>query len=86
MHAELRLGLGINCSLKRGARLMPFWCPQGPYRCRKRRTTIVDRNAAPHPDHVLRGFVAPAADRQCVADITYIPTGENHLYLASVLD
>jgi putative transposase len=86
VHAELRMGLGINCSRKRVARLMRCHGIQGAYRRSKRRATIADRNTAPHPDYVLRRFTAPAPDRLWVADITYIPTGENHLYLASVLD
>lgn len=86
VHDELRLGLGINCGRKRVARLMRCSGIRGAYRPRKRRTTSADRNTAPHPDHVLRDFTAPAPDRLWVADITYVPTGENFLYLATVLD
>jgi putative transposase len=86
IHDELRLGLGINCGRKRVARLMRCSGIRGAYRPRKRRTTIADRNTAPHPDHVVRNFTAQAPDRLWVADITYVPTGESFLYVATVLD
>jgi putative transposase len=86
IHDELRLGLGVSCGRKRVARLMRCAGLKGAYRRRKQRTTIADRNTAPHPDRVLRNFTAAAPDRLWVADITYVPTGENYLYLATVLD
>jgi putative transposase len=49
-------------------------------------TTLRDRNARPAPDLVERNFMAPGANRLCVADITYIPTWAGFLYLAVVLD
>ena len=38
------------------------------------------------PDRVSRDFAASAPDQLWVADITYVPTGEGWLYLATVLD
>lgn len=50
------------------------------------RTTIPDVSAPPLPDLVKRDFsVGEPGERTC-GDITYIPTAEGWLYLASVLD
>src|SRR5437763_9116617 len=53
------------------------------------RTTTPDREATPAPDRVERAF-APAQigapNTLWVADITYVPTDEGWLYLATVLD
>ncbi|MGH2659666.1 MAG: IS3 family transposase, partial [Actinomycetota bacterium] len=40
---------------------------------------------APHPDLVGRRFTAPTPDRLWIADISYVPTGEGWLYLATIL-
>lgn len=40
----------------------------------------------PAPDLVKREFAASGPDRLWVADMTYVPTGEGWLYLATVLD
>lgn len=53
---------------------------------RKVRTTQRDPRAIPAADLVERDFTADAPDELWVGDITYIPTGEGFLYLASVLD
>jgi transposase InsO family protein len=45
----------------------------------------VDR-VAPHPDLVERQFTAQAPDRLWVADVSYIPTVDGWLYLATILD
>ena len=55
-------------------------------RRKKLRTTIPDVTAAPLPDLVRRDFSVGAPGRRTCGDITYIPTGEGWLYLASVLD
>ena len=53
---------------------------------RPRGLTRRRRGVAPHPDLVGRTFTAPAPDRLWVADISYVPTGEGWLYLATILD
>jgi putative transposase len=53
---------------------------------RRRGLTRRRPGVAPHPDLVSRVFSAPAPDRLWVADISYVPTGEGWLYLATILD
>ncbi|WP_405576325.1 IS3 family transposase [Streptomyces sp. NBC_01092] len=57
--------------------------------CRRgHRTTIPDPRAAVRPDVVVRNFAADPAglnSRWC-GDITYVPTEEGWLYLATVID
>ncbi len=55
-------------------------------RRRSPRTTIADPAAAVAPNRLARAFTAPAPDRRWVGDITYLPTGEGWLYLATLLD
>ena len=50
------------------------------------RTTIVDRNARAAEDLVARNFNPTAPDVTWAGDITYIPTGEGWLFLATVID
>lgn len=57
------------------------------YRPRKRRSlTKQDDDAPPIPDLVQRQFNPDELDQVWVGDITYIPTGEGWLYLATVID
>jgi putative transposase len=58
----------------------------GAQRRQYRGTTRQDRQAVAAPDLVSRDFAASASDQLWVADITYVPTGEGWLYLATVLD
>jgi putative transposase len=58
----------------------------GAHRRRYRGTTRQDREAAAAPDLVKRDFTASAPDQLWVADVTYVPTGEGWLYLATVLE
>ena len=44
------------------------------------------RSAAPIPDLVRRDFTADAPGQKMVGDITYIPTWEGWVYLATVID
>ena len=53
---------------------------------RKLRTTVRDPSQPPAPDLVRRKFSATRANQLLVGDITYLPTDEGYLYLASVLD
>jgi putative transposase len=86
VHAELR-ALGLRCNRKRVARLMRKdglrGCMRGP---KRKHTTHQDSLAVRAPDLVERNFVAPAPDRLRTADITYLPTDEDFLYLAFILD
>jgi len=86
IHAELRYE-GKRCSGKRVARLMRAAGIVGiPARRRRRGLTRRASGVAPHPDLVERRFSAPVPDRLWVGDITYVPTGEGWLYLATILD
>ncbi len=51
-----------------------------------RPTTTVPGDAGPIPDLVNRDFTATAPGQKMVGDITYIPTWEGWLYLATVID
>lgn len=55
-------------------------------RRKKVRTTIPDVTAPPLPDLVGRDFSVGEPGRRTCGDITYVPTDEGWLYLASVLD
>ena len=86
IHAELQQA-GERVGGKRVGRLMREAGIQGASRRRfKPRTTQRDRNARPAPDLVDRDFRAEAPDRLWVADITYVPTWADFLYLAVVVD
>lgn len=85
IHAELQ-AQGVRCGRKRVARLMRDANLAGAQRRRYRCTTRRDRQAVAAPDLVSRDFAASAPDQLWVADITYVPTGEGWLYLATLLD
>lgn len=51
-----------------------------------RQTTIADPAAAGTPDLVGRDFTAEAPGVKLVGDITYIPTWQGFVYLATVID
>jgi putative transposase len=57
-------------------------CQPRPYRP----TTTVPGDPGPIPDLVKRDFTAQVPDQKMVGDITYIPTWEGWLYLATVID
>ena len=85
MYKELRkTGLVIN--RKRVARLMRTHGMAGRHRRRTCRTTFPGPDGYTIPDLVGRRFDPGAPDVAWCQDITYIPTGEGWLYLASVLD
>ena len=83
--AELRRrGWGINH--KRVERLMRLHGIVG-FRPRRRRSlTKPDAGAAPAPDLLGRLFDPDQLDVAWCGDVTYIPTDEGWLYLASVID
>jgi transposase InsO family protein len=80
--AELaREGVGVNH--KRTARLMRQEGLQGHRPRRRRSLTKPDEGAPPIPDLVGRAFQPQLLDTVWCGDITYIPTGEGWLYLAT---
>jgi putative transposase len=78
--------LGYQVSKKRVARLMRSAGLEGVTRRRKPTTTIRDEQSRPAADLVDRDFSATGPNKLWVADITYVPTMQGHLYLAVVLD
>lgn len=57
-------------------------CQPKPWRC----TTIADERAGDTPDLVGRDFTAQAPGQKLIGDITYIPTWQGFVYLATVID
>jgi putative transposase len=86
MHRALVRG-GEQCSdelvrqLMRELGLVP--CQPKPYR---RSLTEQDGAAGPVPDLVNRDFTAGKPGQKMVGDITYIPTWQGWVYLATVID
>jgi len=76
----------IHVGQKRVARLMAAAGLSGQRRPRRVRTTVVDDSATPAPNLVDRHFTPEAPNQLWVSDITYIPTQEGWLYLATALD
>lgn len=85
MTAELRRR-GWRVNHKRVERLMADNGIVGVHKPAKVRTTIPAEAAPPLPDLIGRNFAVGAPDVAWVGDITYIPTDQGWLYLASVLD
>ncbi len=85
IHEDL-IEAGIRVGPKRVARLMREAGLRGV--CRRRRTTTTRKSKADRPaaDLVDRAFAADEPNQLWVADITYIPTWANFLYLAVVMD
>lgn len=77
---------GVQVSEKRVARLMAELGIAGRCGRRKLRTTRRDPAATPAPDLLERDFTASAPDQRWSGDITYVPTGEGFVFVASVLD
>jgi transposase InsO family protein len=77
---------GVEVNEKRVARLMGGLGIAGKCGRRKVRTTWRDPAAKPAADLVERDFTAGEPDELWVGDITYLPTGEGWLFVASVLD
>jgi transposase InsO family protein len=85
MTVELRRR-GRRVNRKRVERIMRQRGVVGLTRRRRRSLTKPDQTAAPAPDLVGREFTAPAPGLRFVGDITYLPTVEGWLYLATVID
>jgi putative transposase len=76
----VRAGLELVRMLMRELDLVP--CQPRPWRP----TTTIPGGAALVPDLVGRDFTAAVPGEKMVGDITYIPTWEGWLYLATVID
>jgi transposase InsO family protein len=87
VHAQLRND-GRWHSRKRVARLMRVQGLRGHAAKRWKRTTVPDPAAAARADRIGRDFTTDAskANTRWCGDITYIPTWEGWLYLATVID
>ena len=85
VHAELRRR-GRPVNRKRIERLMRAHGIVGHRPRRRRGLTKPDAAAAPAPDLLGRLFDPDQPDVAWCGDVTYIPTDEGWLYLASVLD
>ena len=87
IHAQLRRD-GHRHARKRVARLMRAAGLHGRTPRRWRRTTIPDSAAAQRADRIRRDFTvnAAAVNTRWCGDITYVPTWEGWLYLATVID
>ena len=87
VHAELRRR-GRRHGRKRVARLMRQTGLQGRAARRWKKTTIADPAAAARADAIRRDFTTDAAriNARWCGDITYIPTWEGWLFLATAID
>jgi hypothetical protein len=86
VHADL-VAWGVPCGLELVRRLMRDLglepCQPRPWRhC----LTEQDGDAGPIPDLVGRDFTADTPGSKMVGDVTYIPTWEGWVYLATVID
>jgi transposase InsO family protein len=77
---------GRRVNRKRVERIMRERCIVGITRRRRRSLTKPDTTAAPAPDLIGRDFTASAPGQRLVGDITYLPTQEGWLYLATTID
>lgn len=86
VHADL-VAWAVPCGLELVRRLMRELglepCQPRPWRYS---LTEQDGQAGPIPDLVARDFTADAPGQKMVGDITYIPTWEGWVYLATVID
>lgn len=85
IHVELR-ARGIRCSLNRIARLMKLHSIVAVQHRKYRPTTDSGHDFPVAPNLLDRKFHVAAPRRVWVADITYIPTDEGWLYLATEMD
>jgi transposase InsO family protein len=85
IYAELH-GRGIRCRINRIARLMKQHGIVAVQHRKYRPTTDSNHDYQVAPNRLNRDFQVAVPDRVYVADITYIPTDEGWLYLATELD
>src|SRR5882672_1812155 len=77
---------GWRVNRKRVERLMRERHIVGITRRRRRSLTKQDATATPAPDLIGRDFTATGPGQRLVGDITYLPTQEGWLYLATTID
>jgi putative transposase len=77
---------GVACSENRVARLMRLHHIRAKQTKRYKVTTRRNKAHPVAPNLLKRNFVAQRPDQIWLADITYIPTLEGWLYLATILD
>lgn len=77
---------GRQVNRKKVERIMRQRGIVGWTRRRRRSLTKADVSAPPAPDLLRRDFTARAPGEKFVGDITYLPTAEGWLYLATVID
>jgi transposase InsO family protein len=77
---------GRRVNRKKVERIMRERGVVGWTRRRRRSLTKQDLTAPPAPDLIGRDFTAAAPGERFVGDITYLPTEEGWLYLATVID
>lgn len=77
---------GRRVNRKKVERIMRERGVVGWTRRRRRSLTKQDVTAPPAPDLIGRDFTAAAPGERFVGDITYLPTEEGWLYLATVID
>ena len=82
---ELR-ARGQVVNKKRVARIMKERGIAGITRRKRKSLTKADKKAPPAPDLIRRDFTAVMPGIRLVGDITYLPTSEGWLYLATVID
>ena len=85
VHAALR-DRGYRCGRKRVARLMAQNGLRSKVRRKFRNTTDSNHDLPVAPNLLGQNLEVMATDRVWVADITYVPTREGWLYLASIMD
>lgn len=85
IHAELN-ARGWHCNRKRVERLMRLHHVRARRKRRRQRTTQVDTSLPVAPNRLNRDFRASAPNRKWLSDLTYVPTAEGWLYLATVMD
>jgi transposase InsO family protein len=77
---------GRRVNRKKVERIMRERGIVGWTRRRRRSLTKADVSAPPAPDLIGRDFTAAAPGQKFVGDITYLPTEEGWLYLATAID
>jgi putative transposase len=85
IHDDL-LEEGERCSPNRVGRLMRGAGLKGIPQRKRWRSTRSGARPGDVENHLARDFVAPAANRKWVTDITFIRTAESWLYLCVVID
>ncbi len=77
---------GVSVGRDRVARLMQELNLEGVVRGQRKRTTVASDLDERPADLVDRNFRAPAPNRLCVADLTYVSTWSGFVYMAFVID